>query len=671
MFFKLNLKPAFWRSAALCGGALLAAGAPALAETVIYPGVAGIALRTIGGNGQTFSNALAPSCAGGDDSHCKSSAVAGNTVQLNPLPPAPMPQSVFGAVNFQDQDAVTGNQVAITAGSQVASGGMVIGGLHWLAGVSAQLTASQNSVTVTNSVAPESVIYGGFVETSAEYFFNVITAVASRNKVSLVNSSVSGAVYGGGAFTIGSDITIDHNVVEISGGAVGGDVFGGYAGYNGSATDNTIQITGAPNLANANLHGGFGATSTNNLLDIVNSTGLTVRMLDRFQQIRLTLPATLKPGDTILTVTTDSAYLGENLLVTVFGWAGNLTVQPGDKFIIIDASATGIDGSVAPESSQNCQIAGHRCTIAVEGKKVVLTVAGNPDQPPPPPDDEQPPLITTHPGPHDGIYQITNADGTLGDYVSVHGNGNQMFATLYRSSGPAHAASFTLADGPATTALYRWGSWDLFDGGLAGNVATLTGYSQYGLCNASLTINFGASNTIRVTPTRLSEFAPAGTPASACDPKLGNWPTLTMKQILIAAANSTVDGIYHVTNKDGTTGDYVSVHTDAAGALIATLYRSSSPAHASSFALTDGGASVATLYRWGSWDLYNGTVAGNVSTFNGYVQYGLCKAIGSMAFSQPQSITIKPNGASQFAPAGPQPSCNLAGDGALTITRDF
>jgi len=32
---------------------------------------------------------------------------------------------------------------------------------------------------------------------------------------------------------------------------------------------------------------------------------------------------------------------------------------------------------------------------------------------------------------------------------------------------------------------------------------------------------------------------------------------------------------------------------------------------------------------------------------------------------------IAPNGASEFATQGPQPSCDGAGDGAFPLTRDF
>ena len=129
---------------------------------------------------------------------------------------------------------------------------------------------------------------------------------------------------------------------------------------------------------------------------------------------------------------------------------------------------------------------------------------------------------------YDGIYQITNADGSAGDYVSVQTRGSAVIATIYRSASPTRAASFALTDGGANVAtLYKWGSWDLYSGTLSGNNATLTGYSQYGLCNASVSISFGQPSTIRITSKGLSDLAPAGAPVSSCS---AAGATLTMQQ---------------------------------------------------------------------------------------------------------------------------------------------
>lgn len=283
--------------------------------------------------------------------------------------------------------------------------------------------------------------------------------------------------------------------------------------------------------------------------------------------------------------------------------------------------------------------------------------------------------VKAGPGAYDGIYQIVNGDGSAGDFVSVHagGSGGKVIATIYRSADPVGAASFSLTDGGASVAaLYKWGSWDLYEGALSGNAASLSGYSQYGLCNSRVTVSFGAAGgSIRVAPDGLSDLAGPGAPASACDASLSYWPTLPMQRLWTTPASATVDGIYRITNKDGSPGDYLSVHTHAGGGVIATIYRSSAPASPQGFDVSQAGARVATLARWGSWDLYSGTLAGDRASLTGYAHDGLCKATGGIAFGQPQSVTVTPGGASEFAPAGPQPLCEGAGEGALAMAPAY
>ena len=337
----------------------------------------------------------------------------------------------------------------------------------------------------------------------------------------------------------------------------------------------------------------------------------------------------------------------------VFSWSGNL--PPG---LALDPATGVLSGTPTTEGTYDFSItATNSVGAATQNYTLVVTAtAGN----------------FGGPGPHDGIYRITNADGSPGDYVSIHGSGSNIIATLYRSASPERAAGFVLTDGPTSVAtLYRWGSWDLYNGTLSGDNATLTGYAQYGLCSASVSISFAQNSTIRVAPTGLSDLAPAGAPASSCNPALGNWPTLTMQQQWVVPANAAHDGIYRITNPNGTPGDYVSVHTNAIGGLIATVYRSATATSAQGFALSDGGVNVATLRRWGSWDLYSGA-SGSQTPLAGYAQYGLCKATGALTFSGAGgTIRIAPDGPSEFAPAGAQPACSDGGAGTLTMQRQF
>jgi hypothetical protein len=126
-------------------------------------------------------------------------------------------------------------------------------------------------------------------------------------------------------------------------------------------------------------------------------------------------------------------------------------------------------------------------------------------------------------------------------------------------------------------------------------------------------------------------------------------------------ATSSVDGIYAMTNADGSPGDYVSVHTNGS-TMIAAVYRSADPAHGPSFALTDGGVDVAALYKWGSWDLYNGSLSGSNASLSGYAQNGGCKATLTLSFNgSGGTARVALNGVSDLVASGAKPSCSGTG----------
>jgi hypothetical protein len=143
-----------------------------------------------------------------------------------------------------------------------------------------------------------------------------------------------------------------------------------------------------------------------------------------------------------------------------------------------------------------------------------------------------------------------------------------------------------------------------------------------------------------------------------------------MQQLASASASAAGEGVYQITNADGSAGDYVSVHASGAS-VMATVYRSADPATSAGFALADGGGKIATLYKWGSWDLYSGSQSGSNATLTGYAQYGLCNAKVSMTFSGDSgTIKVTPSGPSEFAPAGAHPECSAAG-ATLSMQRLF
>ena len=114
-------------------------------------------------------------------------------------------------------------------------------------------------------------------------------------------------------------------------------------------------------------------------------------------------------------------------------------------------------------------------------------------------------------GPYDGVYRIKYSDTSWGDFISVHSNGvGHMQIWKYRAPDPSSGAYFEVRDGANTVAkMWKFGNFDLFGGPITGNTATLTGWSQFGACNSTVTAVFSGGvtgNTIQTVHTGASAF---------------------------------------------------------------------------------------------------------------------------------------------------------------------
>ena len=156
-----------------------------------------------------------------------------------------------------EADAVAGvNHNTVTLTNSTAQSSDIYGGyMQYYGDTSAEADAvagvNHNTVTLTNSTAQSSDIYGGYMQyygdTSAEA--DAVAGV-NHNTVTLTNTSASGtSVYGGYVLSSGSApaLNASSNTVEISNTAEKeygvSTVTGGYTGY-GDANDNTVKITG-------------------------------------------------------------------------------------------------------------------------------------------------------------------------------------------------------------------------------------------------------------------------------------------------------------------------------------------------------------------------------------------------------------------------------------------
>jgi len=365
------MKPRFLLHA--LGGALLALAfaPPALAQS--YPATPAMLQSMVDPVGTVWANSVAPLNSNAV-SPGKSPNVTGNSVALTGNATPGDVAYVFGAINWNDGAAVSGNTVSVS-GAATTVGIETIGGSHWR--LNGDTTATNNTVTVSGGTLGGA--YGGYAETDAGG-----SATATGNKVIVSGGTFTDSVVGGEASVNGGsgNATSDGNTVEISGSPVfQSDVFGGIsADISGTttATNNTVTISGTPDLANAWLYGGLAIGSgthvaTGNTLQM-KTAGVNVAGLRDFQKLDFTLPATLTAGSTVLTVT-NSAALGTNTSVTVSAASG-LNLAAGNVITLVSGVAIGGVAATSLTGSFTSGSNSYAYTLSLTGGKLLMTING-------------------------------------------------------------------------------------------------------------------------------------------------------------------------------------------------------------------------------------------------------------------------------------------------------
>lgn len=248
-----------------------------------------------------------------------------------------------------------------------------------------------NRVHVTG--ANVDFISGGEAHTSGK------EAIAAGNEAIVIDSTVTNDIYGGFAFAPFGAARAGGNRVILSGGAVGGDIYGGVSALSvdtdmgGSATGNSVTISGAPNLAKSRLYGGIvrngtgplvvrdGDAFSGNTLNMETS-GLTVQGLYNFQNINFYLPSSLAAGDTALT-TTDEARLSENsdgtgrkATINVGVAGGAAPLKNGDHVVLINAGTLTGTPANSTVNSQGVTLR-YSFDILTQGNKLLATVTSS------------------------------------------------------------------------------------------------------------------------------------------------------------------------------------------------------------------------------------------------------------------------------------------------------
>ncbi|MDR0827097.1 MAG: hypothetical protein LBN33_04340 [Desulfovibrio sp.] len=290
-------------------------------------------------------------------------------------------QRVVGGGVYNSAGNVTANKNTVTISGGTV-GQDVYGGRA--ASDTGTATADNNTVTIKSGATVSSTVYGGKADSIGG------DTSASNNTIKINGGTVGNYVHGGSAESVNGNSSANNNTVSISGGTVSNnDVMGGVAeivatgtgtataknnsvnisggtfgnryvfgglsvidnslggSATGSATDNTVTISGSPDLSASTLYGGFvgyedlsgpvampGDAFSGNTMNL-KSSGLTVKGLYNFEYLNFFLPTDLANGGTMLNVTNEADITNSKVNVGINGSSSPLGV--GDAVSLIRA----------------------------------------------------------------------------------------------------------------------------------------------------------------------------------------------------------------------------------------------------------------------------------------------------------------------------------------------
>jgi hypothetical protein len=193
-----------------------------------------------------------------------------------------------------------------------------------------------------NAIGNKAIMSGGEANTLEGGFSS---EGSTENNEVLFSDGKVGNIYGGK--TMDNSVVLGHvpgnasgNTVNITGGEILYDVYGGMSSQ-GSANDNTVTIGSNVRLAaTSSVYGGWidlssSGTSTGNTLNVNGFTG-TLKEVNSFQNYNFFLPASLKNGGTMLTVTNATNLTGTQVAIT--GMEGGSPLKQGDTVTLINST---------------------------------------------------------------------------------------------------------------------------------------------------------------------------------------------------------------------------------------------------------------------------------------------------------------------------------------------
>ncbi len=192
-----------------------------------------------------------------------------------------------------------------------------------------------------NAIGNKAIMSGGEANTLEGGFSS---EGSTENNEVLFSDGKVGNIYGGK--TMDNSVVLGHipgnasgNTVNITGGEILYDVYGGMS-FQGSANDNTVTIGSNVQLAaTSSVYGGWidlssSGASTGNTLNVNGFTG-TLKEVNSFQNYNFFLPASLKNGGTMLSVTNATNLTGTQVAITGMESSSH-TLKQGDTITLIN-----------------------------------------------------------------------------------------------------------------------------------------------------------------------------------------------------------------------------------------------------------------------------------------------------------------------------------------------
>ncbi len=250
--------------------------------------------------------------------------VAYNTLNINGgVNTSKRLEAAYVNVSSANKSTVSNNSVVVN-GSAVLEGNVIAGHVnHSNNSGGANIDVENNTVTVKGGARVKNVygayVFGSSLKTNFEGKNNVVvidgettivngdvygayadirsegigskfgTAILEGNSVNVTGGTVEGNVYGGYAIVKSYDSSVilnsqaNNNIVNLSGGTVNGNVYGGYSEevsaevigtdevIDSSASNNTISLQGDVDVSNAKLYGSNGGEGSGNKLEFDES----------------------------------------------------------------------------------------------------------------------------------------------------------------------------------------------------------------------------------------------------------------------------------------------------------------------------------------------------------------------------------------------------------------